>query len=169
MRDYDEITVIVPGVVVPWQRPRKFTNKYTGQVHFNTKPEVESWLAVVRHEARLVMGDDPPFTEALELSLLAVCPTPASKSKRWRDKALAGLVPKTTRPDLDNYLKGFKDSVREVVYRDDAQIVSYGRCAKIYGDRPRLEARLTVVERMPQSMPELLTAEQQDLFAGAAA
>lgn len=165
-----ELTIVVPGLVVPWARPRKRRHA-DGSEHWHNKPEVESYLAVVRHEARLVVGDDPPFEKeiGLELSLLKVWPVPGSWSNKRRRMVLDGSIPKTTRPDLHNSIKGFKDAVRHVVYRDDAQVVSYGRCAKVYGDRPRLEARLTVVERMPQSMPDLLTADQRELFAEAAA
>jgi Holliday junction resolvase RusA-like endonuclease len=158
------ITIVVPGVIVPWQRPRKQRHK-DGSEHWHTKHEVESYLAVVRHEAELVMGENPPLDCAVELSILAVWPVPKSWSKRQRDRALAGLVQKTTRPDLDNTIKGFKDAVREIVYRDDAQVVSYGRCAKVYGERPRLAVRVTVVDQMAAELPATPTAKQRDLFA----
>jgi Holliday junction resolvase RusA-like endonuclease len=164
MRPPPEITIVVPGVIVPWQRPRKQRHKDGGE-HWHNKPEVESYLAIVRHEARLVMGDDPPLDGGVELSLLAVWLPPKSWSARKRALALTGLIQKTTRPDLDNSLKGFKDAVRGVVYRDDAQVVSYGRCAKIYGDRPRLEVRVTVVDQMPAELPARPTFKQPDLFA----
>src|SRR5215813_13343403 len=86
MRGHNEITIVVPGVIVPWQRPRKKRHK-DGKEHWFTKPEVDSYLAVVRHEAAFVMGDNPPLEGAIELSLLAVWLPPDSWSLRnvdWR-------------------------------------------------------------------------------------
>jgi len=164
MRPPVEITIVVPGIIVPWQRPRKKRQK-DGKEHWFTKPEVETYLAVVRHEAAFVMGDNPPLEGAIELSLLAVWLPPESWSVRKRGLAVSGLIQKTTRPDLDNSIKGFKDAVRGIVYRDDKQVVSYGHCAKVYGDRPRLEARLTVIDRMPAELPAKPTVRQHELFA----
>src|SRR5262249_18689349 len=164
MRDHNEITIVVPGVIVPWQRARKKRHK-DGTEHWYNKPEVETYFAVVRHEAAFVMGDDPPLEGAIELSLLAVWLPPSSWSLRKRGLAMSGLIQKITRPDLDNSIKGFKDAVRGVVYRDDKQVVSYGHCAKVYGDRPRLEARLTVIDHMPAELPAKPNARQHELFA----
>jgi Holliday junction resolvase RusA-like endonuclease len=38
----------------------------------------------------------------------------------------------TVKPDLDNLIKGCKDALRNVVYFDDAQIVSYAHALKRY-------------------------------------
>src|SRR5262249_43603414 len=162
--DRAEITIVVTGVIGPGQRRQKKRHK-DGKENWYTKPEVETYFAVVRHEAALVMGDNPPLEGAIELSLLTVWLPPESWSLRRRGLAMSGLIQKTTRPDLDNPIKGFKDAVRGIVYRDDKQVVSYGRCAKVYGDRPRLEARLTVIDHMPAELPAKPNARQHELFA----
>jgi Holliday junction resolvase RusA-like endonuclease len=168
MPDYDEITIVVPGEIVPWKRAQKRRNK-DGSFTVFTDPRVDGYLSVVRHEAKLVMGTDPPLECALELSAIGVWLPPKGWSNIKRKRALAGMIPKITRPDVSNMIKGAEDAIRKIVYRDDAQVVSYGRCAKIYGDRPRLEIRLTVVERVAQSLPVTPTFLQPDLFAGMAA
>jgi Holliday junction resolvase RusA-like endonuclease len=165
MLAYDEITIVVPGLITPWKRVQ--INRKNGTWY--TDPEVETYQSGVRREAKIVMDGDPPLAQALEMSFLAVWPVPDSWSEKKRRLALAGLIPKTTRPDLENSFKGIVDALQMIVFRDDKQIVSFGRCAKIYGDRPRLEIRLTVIERMAQSLPATLTARQPDLFSLAVA
>lgn len=162
MSAYDQVTIVVPGIIAPWKRVQ--VNRKTGAWY--TDPDVETYQSGVRREAKIIMAGDPPLSEALEMSFLSVWPVPDSWSQKKRRAALAGLIPKTTRPDLENTFKGILDALQMIVFRDDKQIVSYGRCAKVYGDRPRLEIRFTVVDRLPQSMPELLS---DNLFAACAA
>jgi Holliday junction resolvase RusA-like endonuclease len=116
------------------------------------------------------MGDSLPIPSefGLELSALAVWDPPKSWSRKRREMAIAGLIPKVTRPDLDNILKGFKDAVRKIVYHDDDQVVGYGCCYKIYGNRPRLEVRLTIVERVPLVLPTRPISEHLLTLAAAA-
>jgi hypothetical protein len=54
------------------------------------------------------------------------------------------------------------------VFKNDKQIVSLGRCAKIYGERPRLEVRFTVVDKLPLALPASPIFKQANLFVGAA-
>jgi Holliday junction resolvase RusA-like endonuclease len=162
---YDEVTIVVPGVIRAWKRVQ--VNRKTGSWY--TDPDVETYQSGVRREAKLVMAGDPPLSCALELSFLAVWPVPDGWSNRRRQMALDGLIPKITRPDLENTFKGVLDALQMIVFRDDKQIVSYGRCAKIYGDRPRLEIRFTIVDRMPLALPSTPAFKQPDLFVGTAA
>jgi Holliday junction resolvase RusA-like endonuclease len=48
------------------------------------------------------------------------------------------------RPDLDNYLKGLMDSLRGIIYRDDAQVVDL-RVQKFYGPIPFLWIEVSVL------------------------
>jgi Holliday junction resolvase RusA-like endonuclease len=115
------------------------------------------------------MGERPPFDCALELSLLAVFAVPASWSGKRKREALAGIIHKTTRPDLENSVKGALDALQSIVYRDDCQVVCYASCAKIYGERPRLE--ITIAPIAAPVLPDARAVERQrepaDLFAGA--
>ena len=164
MRAYDEITIVVPGLITAWKRVR--TNRET-EGHF-TDPNVESYQSGVRREAKIVMDGDPPLAGPLELSYLAVFPTLKTFSEKKRKAALAGMVFKTTRPDIENLFKGILDTLQGIVYYDDAQIIGLGRCYKIYGERPRIELRFTVVDRVPLALPEVPAFKQPDLFAGVA-
>lgn len=162
---WDEITIVVPGLITPWKRIQQ--NRKNGTWY--TDPDVETYQSGVRREAKIVMAGEAPTAWPLELSFLGVWPVPESYSKREREFALAGFLAKTTTPDLENSFKAVLDSLQQIVFRNDKQIVSLGRCAKIYGDRPRLEIRFTVVDKMPLSLPTNPTFRQADLFTGATA
>lgn len=69
-----------------------------------------------------------------------------------RCEALAGVIQKTSRPDLENSIKGAQDAMQSIAYRDDSQIVSYGACSKVYGERPRLEILLTPITPAERSV-----------------
>lgn len=132
------IHIVVPGAIVPWKRAQR--RRFANGAHVTfTDRGVEAYHAVVRMAARDAMGDQPPITEPIMLSLLAVFAVPSSWSGKRQREALAGFRHKTSRPDMENTIKGALDALQSVVYRDDAQVIGYRSCFKIYGERPRLE------------------------------
>ena len=96
-----------------------------------------------RYEERLawtaqsVMEGHPLLTEALEVTVRAFVEIPKSKSKRFREAALAGKIRPVTKPDVDNFGKCI-DALNKVVWVDDSQISDL-TVQKRYSDRPRLE------------------------------
>jgi Holliday junction resolvase RusA-like endonuclease len=87
---------------------------------------------------------DKPWEGQLRITIKAYRSIPKSMPKYKLPLALAGEVRPTTKPDLDNYIKGVKDALRGVIWRDDAQVVSYGDTGKWYSEVPRVE--ITVME-----------------------
>lgn len=162
------VHIVVPGAIVPWRRAQRRQFKNGGVATF-THPDVEAYHATVRMAAAAVMGETPPMDCPLEMSLLAVFEVPNSWSGKKRREALLGMVAKTTRPDLENSLKGAQDSMQSIVYKDDSQIVVYRNCSKVYGDRPRLEITLTPIirgERVVDEQPASRSMEQPMAEAG---
>ncbi len=160
---WDEITIVVHGLIRPWKRAQQ--NRKNGTWY--TDPDVETYQSGVRREAKIVMAGEAPTAWPLELSFLGVWPVPGGYSPKERKFALAGLLAKTTTPDIENSFKGVLDALQQIVFKNDKQIVSIGRCAKIWGDRPRLEIRFTVVDKMPLALPADPAFRQTDLFAEA--
>ena len=159
------IHIVVPGAIVPWKRARRrrFPN---GAVTTFTDRNVEAYHAVVRMAAERAMAGRSPLDGPLELSMLAVFEVPASWSGKRRREALSGALAKVTKPDLENSIKGAQDAMQSIVYRDDRQIVSYGSCSKIYGERPRLEIVLTPLEPVAREVRlGVPLVPQHDLFA----
>jgi Holliday junction resolvase RusA-like endonuclease len=134
------IRIIVPGQIVPWKRAQR-RRLGNGAVVTFTDRDVEAYHATVRMAAGRVMDGRPPFSGAIEVTIIAVFPVPGSWSQKRRAQALAGTIAKVTKPDIENSAKGVLDALQSVVYCDDRQIVSLS-ARKIYGDRPRLEIEL---------------------------
>jgi len=142
------VHIVVPGAIVPWKRAQR--RRFTSGAHVTfTDPKVEAYHCVVRLAAAEAMAGRAPIDEPIILSVLAVF-EPPKMSIKGRREALAGLRHKVTRPDLENTIKGALDAMQTVVYRDDSQIVGYQHCAKVFGDRPRLEI---IVRPIPHGQP----------------
>ena len=75
---------------------------------------------------------------ACVMNLLAFVSVPASWSQKKRQAALDGLIRPTTKPDLDNILKGVCDALNGIIFTDDKQ-VAHVSAAKWYAATPRLE------------------------------
>jgi Holliday junction resolvase RusA-like endonuclease len=141
------VFISVPGAITPWKRAQRqrFAN---GGVRTFTDAKVEAYHAVVRMAAERAMGGRAPIVGPVELTVRAVFAVPPSWSGKKRKMALAGLIHKTSRPDLDNSIKGAKDAMQSIVYVEDSQIVRYADCAKVYGERPRLDIIVSPVRRL---------------------
>lgn len=66
---------------------------------------------------------------------------PKSFSKRKAALAEAGQIQPTTKPDVDNYLKGVKDALKGIIWKDDSQVVEV-LTRKRYSARPRIEVKI---------------------------
>lgn len=66
---------------------------------------------------------------------------PKSFSKKKQNQAEQGLIRPTTKPDADNFLKGVKDALKGIIWKDDSQVVDVS-VAKFYSERPRIEVTI---------------------------
>lgn len=64
-----------------------------------------------------------------------------SFSKIKHLKAVEGILRPSTKPDIDNYIKGVLDSLNGLFWHDDGQIVEL-HVGKYYSDRPRIEMEI---------------------------
>jgi Holliday junction resolvase RusA-like endonuclease len=101
-----------------------------------TPAKTRSYEAALRYAAQEAMDGRPPFEGPLRLEVTAWLPIPTSWSGKKQKQAAAGELRPTTRPDFDNYLKAL-DALNEVVWRDDAQVVTQS-FAKFYSVQPKL-------------------------------
>ena len=77
--------------------------------------------------AMRAMAGNKRYQITLPLSITFVAPMPKSWSKK--KKAAMDGAEKKTKPDLDNYIKAFKDALCE----NDEWVSSYGSMKKIHG------------------------------------
>lgn len=93
-------------------------------------------LAAIEHTPKALL-EGP-----LNLEVRIFRPMPKAFSKKKAAMAEQGLLRPTTKPDTDNYLKGIKDALKNVIWKDDSQIVDV-YVSKFYSNRPRVEIKVT--------------------------
>jgi len=126
MRQYFEIK----GIPKPQARARFFVNKKGGIGKYdpndsaNEKENIRAQIAICNPQI-------VPIREGIALSVKFIFP----RSKgHFGKKGLLPSAPKnhTSRPDIDNCLKGLMDACKGVLWIDDTQIVTV-LAEKIYG------------------------------------
>lgn len=93
---------------------------------------------------KLVASENAPeslLEGPLNLRVEIYRPIPKSFSQRRIAQAEAGEIRPTTKPDADNYLKAIKDALKNVIWKDDSQVVDV-IVRKWYSDRPRVEVAI---------------------------
>lgn len=129
----------VPGAPVAWARARTNDGRY-----FNT-PRMVNAQNTIRSVATL--AGCIPIVGAVRLEVTCYLPIPRSWPKDKRQKAAAGLIRPTTKPDLDNLLKQVGDALQGtadkpgVGFADDRQVVET-EGAKWYSSEPRTVVRI---------------------------
>ncbi|NBI31172.1 RusA family crossover junction endodeoxyribonuclease [Chengkuizengella marina] len=68
-------------------------------------------------------------------------PTLKSFNKTEKEQAELGLLRPTTKPDIDNYVKGVADALNNVIWKDDNQLVDVF-ASKFYSEKPRIEIEI---------------------------
>lgn len=74
----------------------------------------------------------------LDIRIMAFYGIPKSASKKKREQMLSGMIRPTKKPDMDNVVKIIADSLNQVAYKDDTQIVDC-QVRKFYSEDPRVE------------------------------
>jgi Holliday junction resolvase RusA-like endonuclease len=145
------IEIVLLGKPVAKGRPR--FNTETGVAY--TPEKTRTYEQMLRLAATDVMAGRAPLEGPLQVDMLVVVPIPKSWPLKKQAAALAGEILPTGKPDNDNFYKTI-DAGNMVVWVDDGQIVK-SRIEKRYGDRPRLELRVSSVntsEPHPQGVFE---------------
>ena len=91
--------------------------------------------------------------QELGMEIKAYYPVPKSASKKKRSQMENGLISPTKKPDLDNIAKVVADSLNQIAYRDDAQIVRLC-CEKLYSEKPRIEVVIKNARDQDQTSPD---------------
>ena len=130
------VTYIVYGEPVGKGRPRfakrgNFVSTYTPQ-------KTKTYEDEIRMMAKAAMGSSEPLDTPMTVAIYIRVGIPASFSKQKRKDALAGIIKPMKKPDLDNVAKCFLDSMNEIVYLDDKQVVNL-HVTKVYAETPAVE------------------------------
>ena len=129
----------------PQGRPRfarrgKFVQTYD-------PPKSKKFKTELRRLAEIEYAEQPYHAEQRKpiiIELKLYIPMLKSFSKIKRLKATDGILRPTTKPDIDNYIKGILDSLNGLFWYDDGQIVEI-HAGKYYSDSPRIEMEIKEV------------------------
>ena len=115
------------------QRPR-----VTGKGNTYTPAETVQYENLVRMEYRRQCSDYRfPDDAALDMRIMAYYAIPKSASKKKRQEMLEHRIRPLKKSDWDNVGKIIADSLNEIAYKDDVQIVD-GQVRKFYSSEPRV-------------------------------
>lgn len=123
--------------------------KGKGRPRFNTKTghaitpkDTVSYENLVKLEWQTAYGTESfPKEAMLDMRIKAYYRIPKSASKKKRAAMLAGEIRPTKKPDMDNVVKIIADSLNNLAYYDDTQIVDC-QCRKFYSENPRVEVTI---------------------------
>ena len=128
------VAFVIPGTPVGKGRPKfarrgNFVTAYTPE-------RTASYENLVKVKAEEAMHGRRLFEGAVSVEIALFVTPPASWSQKKQREALAGAIFPTSKPDIDNVLKGIMDACNEIVFRDDKQACDV-RVIKRYGDVAR--------------------------------
>jgi len=140
-----KFTIIIPPK--PQKRARSATKITKSGKAFTMEYKDPDQRLEERRMINLLLEHRPPvpFSGPLMFGMKAYMPIPASKSNKWKQAAMDGLVRPTGKPDLDNLAKNIKDVLKGIFWVDDSQVVEYlPGFGKYYGApaRWKLEIRI---------------------------
>lgn len=113
------------------------TQKPFGQAHTPEKTIVYENLIRTEYSIQ-TKNFRYPDDAMLDMRILAYYSIPKSVTKKKRVMMLEGKMRPTKKPDMDNVMKVVADSLNQVAYKDDTQIVD-AQCRKFYSEEPRIE------------------------------
>lgn len=122
---------VIPGDPCAKQRPRM-----TRAGHTYTPKQTVSYENLVKTIYSDKCGKY--FEGPIHMEIYAYFSVPKSVSKKKKDEMLNGDIRPTKKPDWDNIGKIIMDSLNNIAYDDDKQVVS-ARVEKLYGAVPRVE------------------------------
>ncbi|MFJ8513397.1 RusA family crossover junction endodeoxyribonuclease [Lysinibacillus xylanilyticus] len=132
------LKIEIPGDVQAQQRP-KFS-RYGNNVSVRDPKESKDYKSFVRLVAAQVAPDEL-ITEEIRLCIDVYRKIPKSFSKKKHQQAVDGVLKPTTKPDIDNLVKGIKDGLSKVLWHDDSQVTELV-ARKLYSDNPRAEVTI---------------------------
>lgn len=110
--------------------------------HAMTPKDTANYETLVHMEYLSQCGDKKFSDDAmLDMRIKAYYSIPKSASKKKKEAMAMGMIRPTKKPDMDNVVKIIADSLNQVAYRDDTQIVDC-QCRKFYSENPRVEVRI---------------------------
>ena len=97
-----------------------------------TPTKTREYEDLIRDAAKQAMGSNEPLKTPVAAYIYITVPIPQSYSKSRSKACLEGWERPCKKPDIDNIIKAYLDSMNGIVYDDDTQVVSL-HSTKVYG------------------------------------
>lgn len=141
------IKITVPGEARGKGRPRfarrgAFVKTYTDE-------KTASYENLVAYCGNQAMAGLKPFDCALSVTVAVNVAPPASWSQKKKLEALECQIWPTSKPDLDNVIKGIFDALNGIAWDDDKQIVNVTSIKK-YSDKPQVVIEFEPMDKFMQ-------------------
>jgi len=133
---------IIPGEPIGKARPRVVN----GGKHTYTPAKTKNYETLVKELFYYQYGQ-MLLEGPIEIDIKAYFKIPKSTSKKNRKAMLDGVLRPEKKPDIDNVVKAITDSLNDLAYLDDKQIVK-AITEKFYSDHPRAVVEIKKVEAL---------------------
>lgn len=142
MEHQSAIAFVIPGTPVGKGRPKfarrgAFVTTYTPEKTANYENLVKLAAAEAMQGRAIIDG-------AVAVAIALFVTPPASWSQKKQRAALEHVTMPTSKPDVDNVIKGIFDAMNDIVFRDDKQVVDLS-VQKRYAEIPRAFVKVTVL------------------------
>lgn len=148
----ESITIVIPGR--PQGKATARSNPKSRRPY--TPARTRSYEASIGRLAAVAMRGKPLLSGPLHLDLRAHFEIPKSWTKAKKQAALVGGLFPTGRPDNTNIAKAVEDGCMQIVFKDDAAIVSHN-LSKVYAaGEPFVVATIKPIcsSRVPETTQE---------------
>jgi Holliday junction resolvase RusA-like endonuclease len=133
------IKFTVYGEPVAQGRPRATTiNGHVRMYDPKKSNDFKKYVKLVASQYR----PEELITGPIAMKVSIYKPSLKSFSKKKKIEAEKGDLRPITKPDVDNYVKGIKDALKSVIWKDDSQVVDL-YISKWYSEKPRIEIEIS--------------------------
>ena len=130
-----KISFTIDGEPVGKARPRM--NTRTGRAYTPDKTRVYEDYTKMLYKSKVKHY----FEGYVRLTIKAFYGIARSDSKKIKEQKVNNTLRPSKKPDIDNVIKLIADSLNEIAYKDDTQIVEI-EAMKYYSDNPRVEVTI---------------------------
>jgi Holliday junction resolvase RusA-like endonuclease len=141
-RESATVAFVIPGTPVGKGRP-KFARRGNFTVAY-TPEKTASYENLVKVKAEEAMKGRPAIDGAVAVTIWLWVTPPASWSQKKQRQALSHEILPTSKPDVDNVIKGIFDAMNEIVWKDDKQAVDVS-IRKRYSETARATVEVRVL------------------------
>lgn len=130
-----KVSFTIDGEPVGKARPRM--NTRTGRAYTPDKTRIYEEYTKMLYRSKVKHY----FEGYVRLTIKAFYGIARSDSKKIKEQKVNNILRPSKKPDIDNVIKLIADSLNEIAYKDDTQIVEI-EAMKYYSDNPRVEVTI---------------------------